>query len=93
MDIRQLRRTGRLTQFEVSQRTGIDRTRLSFAECGYLQLTGDEEQAIKRAITDEMRHRASEIECVLSGNPTVMANLVRGALSPPGPALAKERRA
>ena len=62
MDIRQLRKTGRLTQFEVSQRTGIDRTRLSFAECGYLQLTADEKQAIKRAITDEMQHRASEIE-------------------------------
>jgi DNA-binding XRE family transcriptional regulator len=47
--IREIRKAARLTQFHLSQLTGISRTRLSFAECGYLTLTLDELQRIETA--------------------------------------------
>lgn len=51
MDIREMRRIVGLTQVELAVRSGIDRTRLSFAECGYVELSAEEKAAIKNAIS------------------------------------------
>lgn len=61
MNLRALRRTARLTQLELSQRTGIDRAKLSFAECGYVQLNPDEAAAIKRAITEAAESHTARV--------------------------------
>ncbi len=50
MDVRQTRKTARMSQFELSIRTGISRMRLSHAENGYLALTPEELSAIKSAV-------------------------------------------
>ena len=40
--LRRLRQAARLTQVDLAHRAGIDRTRLSLAENGYVQLVDDE---------------------------------------------------
>ncbi len=64
MDIRQLRKTARLSQFELSQRTGISRIRLSHAECAYLRLRPDEESAIRRTIREIAQERVVQLDQV-----------------------------
>jgi transcriptional regulator with XRE-family HTH domain len=64
--LRQLRKIARLTQIELSQRTGIDRTRLSFLECGYLSLTKEEESLIRKAIVEAAESHALRVRDALA---------------------------
>jgi transcriptional regulator with XRE-family HTH domain len=48
--LRQLRKMARASQAELALRTGINRTRLSFAENGYLELTAEEQAKIRKVI-------------------------------------------
>jgi len=66
IDLRPLRRIARLTQLELSQRTGIDRTRLSFAECGYISLSADEQTAIMRAVAEAAETHAASVRTALA---------------------------
>lgn len=49
MDLRNLRREARITQWELAELSGISRMRLSLAECGYVSLTSTELDAIRQA--------------------------------------------
>jgi transcriptional regulator with XRE-family HTH domain len=65
VDLRAIRRTARLTQLEVSRRTGIDRAKLSFAECGYVELSSDEQAAIRKAIAEAADNHAAQVRRAL----------------------------
>jgi transcriptional regulator with XRE-family HTH domain len=54
MDIRQARNAVHMSQAALAARSGIDRTRLSFAENGYTQLTAQEEANIQQVIIAEI---------------------------------------
>jgi transcriptional regulator with XRE-family HTH domain len=64
-NLRRIRKAVRMTQLELSQKTGIERARLSFAECGYVFLSGNEEAAIRRAITETAASRAEQMQSAL----------------------------
>lgn len=57
--IKELRKAGRLTQLQLSKLTGINQVRLSFAECGYLQLRKDEKTAIVKTVADAIDKQAT----------------------------------
>jgi transcriptional regulator with XRE-family HTH domain len=61
MDVRQLRRAARMTQYELADRTGISRMRLSLAECGYVSLTAAELSAIESATVSSAQDRLQEL--------------------------------
>jgi hypothetical protein len=68
MNIREVRRAVRLTQLELSHHTGIERTRLSFAECGYVRLSEAEEAAIRRVVAKTVENVAEKVRGVLRDN-------------------------
>jgi hypothetical protein len=51
----------RLTQIELAQFTGINRVKLSFAECHYVTLTAQEESSIRKAIAKAVENQALRI--------------------------------
>jgi DNA-binding XRE family transcriptional regulator len=61
MDIRELRRMARLTQIELAHLTGINRVKLSFAECHYVTLTAQEESSIREAIAEAVESQALRV--------------------------------
>jgi transcriptional regulator with XRE-family HTH domain len=65
--IRELRTMANLTQFEVAKKSGLDRTRLSLAECGHVTLSHEEEVAVRKALLDHIESRAAQLRDVLSG--------------------------
>jgi transcriptional regulator with XRE-family HTH domain len=66
MDLKELRRMADLTQFQLAQRCGVSRMRLSLAECEQLQLRADEESAVRKALLGVIEHRAAQLNGVLS---------------------------
>jgi transcriptional regulator with XRE-family HTH domain len=66
MDLKELRRMADLTQFELAQRCGVSRMRLSLAECGQLQLRQDEDSAVRKVLLGVIESRAAQIKRVLS---------------------------
>ena len=66
MDLKELRRMADLTQFELAQRCGVSRMRLSLAECGQLQLRQDEASAVRKVLLGVIESRAAQIKRVLS---------------------------
>ena len=48
--LRRLRQAARLTQVDLAHRAGIDRSRLSLAENGYVQLVDDEVLRINKVL-------------------------------------------
>jgi hypothetical protein len=67
MEIRQKRRDARITQVELALKTGICRSRLSLAECGYIKLRADELGSIDEAVEAEVKRRAIRISGVNAG--------------------------
>jgi hypothetical protein len=63
--IRELRRTAGATQFDVERLAGINRTRLSLAECGHIQLQEWECAAIEQALLEMIRQRAAQFAGIL----------------------------
>lgn len=68
MDIRQLRRAARMTQYELAAKTGISKVRLSFAECRYLELNADEITAIENVTISDLRDRLEGLSNARNGD-------------------------
>lgn len=66
MDLKQLRKLAGLTQFELAQRCGVSRMRLSLAECGQVKLREDEQSAVRTVLIESIETRASQLRSVLS---------------------------
>jgi transcriptional regulator with XRE-family HTH domain len=58
MDIKKLRKLSGLTQIELAVLAGIDRMRLSFAECKYIELNVKEQSAVRKAIAEAAARNA-----------------------------------
>lgn len=73
MDLKEMRKTARISQAAVAAKTGIDRVRLSFAENGYIRLKPEEEQAVRGVISEAARTQGADMAELLSrcGVPTV----------------------
>jgi len=68
MDLRRARQIARLTQLELSQRTGIDRAKLGLAECVYICLSEDEQAAIRRAVAEAAETHAASVRTSLAAS-------------------------
>jgi transcriptional regulator with XRE-family HTH domain len=66
MDLRQLRKMADLTQWELAQRCGVSRMRLSLAECGQVELRPEEETNVRSVLLELIRTRAAQLRGVLS---------------------------
>lgn len=71
MDIKTLRKMADLTQFELAQRCGVSRMRLSLVECGQYALHSEEERAVRRVLLMAIENRASQLKGALSGREAV----------------------
>lgn len=67
MDLKELRRMADLTQFELAQRCGVSRMRLSLAECGQIELNANEDSAVRKTLLGVIEHRAAQLKGVLLG--------------------------
>jgi len=67
MDLRKIRRAARITQYELAEKTGISRMRLSLAECNYICLTPEEMSAIERATLADVQERLKELSRAQNG--------------------------
>jgi transcriptional regulator with XRE-family HTH domain len=65
--LREMRRMADLTQFQLAQRCGVSRMRLSLAECGQLDLNAAEERAVRTTLMEIIGHRAAQLTGVLAG--------------------------
>jgi transcriptional regulator with XRE-family HTH domain len=66
MHLKKLRELSGLKQIELARAAGIDRTRLSFFESGYLKLDAKEEAGARKIIIKTLRSRQAEIGKALS---------------------------
>ena len=71
MNIRELRRMAGLTQWQLAQRCGVSRMRVSLAECGQVELRQDEESAVRALLLEAIKTCASKIRSVLSDGRSV----------------------
>jgi len=71
MNLRELRRMAGLTQWQLAQRCGVSRMRISLAECGQLELRQEEEAGVRSVLLDAIKGRESKIRSVLSGGESV----------------------
>jgi len=71
MDLKELRRMADLTQWELAQRCGVSRMRLSLAECGQVELRPEEIIATREVLLERIESRAAQIKGVLSGKEVV----------------------
>ena len=69
--LRELRRMAGWTQAKASKASGINRAKLSQAECGEVELNADEAAAIRRVLLRAVRQRAERINGVLSGDTAI----------------------
>ncbi len=63
---KQLREASGLTQLEVAKRAGLERSRLSLFESGYVVLTAREERALRRVLLSALRKRVAHLQSVLT---------------------------
>jgi transcriptional regulator with XRE-family HTH domain len=66
MELKELRKMADLTQFQLAQRCGVSRMRLSLAECGQLDLDPREDAAVRKVLREAIEHRAAQIRCALA---------------------------
>jgi transcriptional regulator with XRE-family HTH domain len=64
-ELKRLRELAGLTQFVVSKKSGVERTRLSMAECGHVMLTAQERENIRRVLLREIEHRDVKLRAAL----------------------------
>jgi transcriptional regulator with XRE-family HTH domain len=81
MDLKKLRRMADLTQFQLAQRCGVSRMRLSLAECGQLQLRPDEDRAVRNVLLRVIESRAAQLKGVLSGREAVPKELAASEIA------------
>ena len=65
-DLRELRRMAGWTQAKASRASGINRAKLSQAECGEIELGTEEDAALRRVLLWAIRDRADRINGVLA---------------------------
>ena len=65
LDVRGLRALAGLTQIQAAKRSGIERSRLSLAECGHIGLSREELDAMLRVLRSEIHKRAKEYKAAL----------------------------
>lgn len=65
-DLRELRRMAGWTQAKASRASGINRAKLSQAECGEIELSTEEDAAIRRVLLRAIRDRVDRINGVLA---------------------------
>lgn len=65
-DLRELRRMAGWTQAKASRTSGINRAKLSQAECGEIELSAKEQAAVRRVLLGAIRDRVDRINSVLA---------------------------
>ena len=68
-ELRRARVAADVTQFELAKKAGVERTRISLAENGHIELRPEEYRALMRALVGTIRCRVSELQDVLSRDP------------------------
>ena len=58
-ELRRLRKLAVLTQWQTAMESGISRMRLSLAECGQVELTGEEKTAVRNVLEKAIRERSA----------------------------------
>jgi hypothetical protein len=66
MDLRSLRELADWTQTRVARQSGINRGKLSLAECHEIELTANEEAAVRRVLMNAIEERSARLQDVLS---------------------------
>jgi transcriptional regulator with XRE-family HTH domain len=64
-NLRELRTLAGLSQIRLARLASVSRARVSFAECGEVELTDQEQRAILLVICELLRRRAQRISFVL----------------------------
>jgi transcriptional regulator with XRE-family HTH domain len=64
--LKEVRKIAGWTQNRLSRASGINRAKLSQAECGEVELTAAEESVLRRVLLQAIRDRADRIEGVLA---------------------------
>jgi len=72
-ELRRLRVNAGLSQGLVAHKAGLDRSHLSLAECGYVTLTSNELEAIRRVILRAVEQRQSQLKALLENAEPVHA--------------------
>lgn len=65
LDVRGLRALAGITQIQAAKRSGVERSRLSLAECGHIGLSDEELDAVMRVLRKEIRNRAEKFRAAL----------------------------
>jgi len=65
-DLKELRRLGGLTQSKAAQASGLNRAKLSQAESGEIELSGEDNAALRDVLLHAIRVRSERINAVLS---------------------------
>jgi transcriptional regulator with XRE-family HTH domain len=66
-ELRELRRMAGWTQAKASRASGINRAKLSQAECREVELSAEEDAKIRLVLLQAIRDRAERIKGVLTG--------------------------
>jgi len=64
-ELKNLRKTSGLTQWDLARATGIDRSKICFIETERVQVRPEEERTIRRALDKAMRRRLLSIQTAL----------------------------
>jgi ribosome-binding protein aMBF1 (putative translation factor) len=60
--IRQSRQLSGLNQYELANRAGVGRTRLSLFENGHIKLREEEIQQLEKVLSDALRERRNDLD-------------------------------
>jgi transcriptional regulator with XRE-family HTH domain len=66
VNLKKLRKLAAMTQFELAQRCGVSRMRLSLAECEQIDLNAEELAAICKTLFEAIENRAIQIRYALT---------------------------
>jgi transcriptional regulator with XRE-family HTH domain len=69
-DLRTQRKMAGWTQFQLAQRSGVSRMKLSLVECGQAELSANEETAVRQALITAIQARAAELSGLLTQEST-----------------------
>ena len=65
VNLRNLRMLSGLTQIEAAKRSGVERSRLSLAECGHVELPAKQLEALTGVLRSSIRARAKKYKHAL----------------------------
>jgi hypothetical protein len=64
-DLRSLRKFADQTETRVARESGINRAKLSLAECREIELTANEEASVRRVLMNAIEERSTSLRAVL----------------------------